>query len=170
MSLLEQLKKGTDNKKTISFPGTSEEVVVSVLSEGARQDAQFATEQHFKRKEIEVSMSTVDAYESEKTIQMLYRALSDQEGKPLAGTVDEFRNLLTVDEKDRLVDEYLAFENECSPNIETMSESELENLYQEIKKKPETIGNFSSIGTARQLISYLVNRLASSPPGSGSIS
>jgi hypothetical protein len=170
MSLLERLKKGTDNKKTIVFPGTSEEVVVSVLSEGARQEAHFAAEQHFKRKGIEVTMSTADAYETERTIQILYRALSDQEEKPLARTVDEFRNLLTVDEKDRLVDEYLVFENECSPNPEKRSESELENLYQEIKKKPETIGSFSSIGTARQLISYLVNRLASSPADSGSIS
>lgn len=170
MSMLERLKKGTDNKKVISFPGTSEEIVVSVLSEGARQDAQFATEQYFKRKDIEISMSTVDAYEAEKTLQMLYRALSDQEGKPLARTVDEFRGLITIDEKDRLVEEYLSFEKECSPDPETMSEAELEELCDEIKKKPEMIGSFSNIGTARQLISYMVNRLPSSLPDSGSTS
>jgi hypothetical protein len=170
MNMLARLKKGTDNKKTIAFPGTHEEVVVSVLSEGARQDAQFATEQHFKRKDIDVSMSTVDAYEAEKTLQMLYRALSDQEGNPLARTVDEFRNRITVDEKDRLVEEYLAFEKECSPDPETMSEAELEALIEEIKKKPEMIGSFSNIGTARQLISCLVNRLPSLPPDSGSTS
>lgn len=170
MNMLERLKKGTDNKKGIVFPGTSEEVVVSVLSEGARQDAGFAAEQHFKRRDIEISLSTVDAYEAEKTLQMLYRALSDQEGNPLARTVDEFRNRITVDEKDRLVEEYLAFEKECSPDPETMNEAELEALIEEIKKKPEMIGSFSNIGTARQLISCLVNRLPSLLPDSGSTS
>jgi len=170
MNMLERLKKGTDNKKTITFPGTHEEVVVSVLSEGARQDAGFAAEHHFKRRDIEIGMSTVDAYEAEKTLQMLYRALSDADGQPLARTVDEFRGFITVDEKDRLVEEYLAFERECSPDPESMSEAELEDLCEEIKKKPEMIGSFSSIGTARQLISYLVNRPPSSPAGSGSTS
>jgi hypothetical protein len=167
MGLLEKLKKGTGNKKTIKYPGTSEDIVLSVLSEGARQDAQFAAEHHFKSKGVDVSMSTVDAYEAEKTLQMLYRALSDPEGKPLARTVDEFRRSITIDEKDLLVDQYLDFEKECSPNPEEMSEGELEALWNEIKKKPEILGNSFSIGTARQLIFYLVNRQHSLQADSG---
>lgn len=170
MSLLERLKKGPENKKIIKYPGTSEDIVIRVLSEGARQEAQFAAEHQFKSKDVEISMSTVDAYEAEKTLQMLYRALSDQDGKPLARTITEFRQLITIDEKNILVDEYLAFEKECSPNPETLSQSEMEQLVEEIKKKPEILGNFSSIAMLRQLTSYLVNRPQNSLPGSGSIS
>ncbi len=170
MGLLEKLKKGTENKRTIKYPGTSEDIVMSVLAEGARQDAQFATEHLFKSKDVEVSMSTVDAYEAEKTLQMLYRALTDTEGKPLTLSVDEFRRLITVEEKNILVDEYVVFEKECAPNPEVMSEEELENLFEEIKKKPQILGRYSNIAIARQLIAYLANRPTPSLPGSGSIS
>ena len=170
MNLLEQIKKGTDNTRTSKYPGSSETIILHVLSEGARQDAQFAAEHLFKSKGIDISLSSVDAYEAEKTLQMLYRAVTDAEGKPLTRTVDEFRRLITIEEKNILVDEYLAFEKECSPNTDVMNDDELELLFEEVKKKPESLGNFSSIAIARQLISYLANRPQPSLPGNGSTS
>jgi hypothetical protein len=170
MSLLERLKKGTDNKKIIKYPGTQEKIQLHPLSEGERQSAHFAAEDHFKQNGIEISMATVDAYESEKTLQMLYLAIRDMKGKPLAPTADEFRSQVTIDEKNALVDDYLALEKECAPNQEVMTDVELETLFEEIKKKPETLGSFSNIGIARQLISYLANRQQTSLSDSGSIS
>ena len=80
MSLLEKLKAGKKNKKTIKYPGTDQDIVVSILSEADIQIAHFEAERLFKKNGIEVSMSTVDAYEAEKTTQILFRACSDTEG------------------------------------------------------------------------------------------
>jgi hypothetical protein len=170
MSFLERLKKGSDNKRSLPYPGTKETVVIHVLSEGERQDAQFAAEHHFKKNDIEVSMSTVDAYEAEKTLQMLYRAVHDADDKPLAHSVDEFRGLIDVEEKNALVDEYLAFEKECSPNPNLMSVQEIDALIEDLKKKPETVGSVSSMHIAQQLITSLVSRLQSLQAGNGSTS
>ncbi len=170
MSLLEKLKRGTDNKKTIPFPGTSENIVLRVLSDGARQDARFATEHRFKANNIDVNMMTADTYEAENSLQLLYRALSDMDGNPLARTVDDFRTLINLEEKNILIVAYLEYEAECSPSPQTMTAKELEALLEEIKKKPQTIGSLSSMPIARQLISYLANRPATSLTDSGSIS
>ncbi len=169
-SVLERLKAGTNNKKTITFPGTEEPIVIHVLSEGERQDAVFSADRHFNGQKIEVSMSTVETFEAEKTLQMIYRAATDADGKPLARTVDEFRKLITLDEKNVLVDEYLSMEKECSPSDETMSNEELARLVDDLKKNPATPGSVSSISIARQLITYLVNLLQSLPKDNGSIS
>ena len=132
--LLERLKAGTNNRKTIRFPGSDMDVTISVLSEAQRQEAHFETEQYFKRKSIETSMVTIDAYEAEKSLRMVYKALSDGEGEPLARTIERFRGLLTVDEKNTLVDEYLAFEKDCSAGY-GLSEGEIDAILDDVKKK-----------------------------------
>jgi hypothetical protein len=167
--LLERLKAGTNNRKTIRFPGSDMDVTLSVLSEAQRQEAHFETEQYFKHRDIEVSMVTIDAYEAEKSLRMVYKALSDSEGKPLSSTIERFRGLLTVDEKSILVDEYLALERDCSPGHD-LGEEEIDAILDDVKKNPTAIGNVSSIGTARQLITSLVNRLATLQQASGSTS
>ena len=170
MSLLEKLKAGKKNKKTIKYPGTDQDIVVSILSEADIQIAHFEAERLFKKNGIEVSMSTVDAYEAEKTTQILFRACSDTEGKPLAKAVDEFRSQVLKAEKDILVDEYNALENECSPNPDMMSGEDIEKIIDEVKKRPEIIGSVSNIVTARKLIVSLASRLQNSQQGSGSTS
>lgn len=169
-NLLERLKRGTENKKTIKFPGTETNIQIRVLSEAERQAAHFAAEQHFKRQGIDVSMATVEAYEAEKTIQMLYRALSDEEGKALAHTPMRFAELLTIDEKSALVDEYMAHEKDCSPNPETLSEEEIDEIFESLKKNQTIPGNVSNIAIARQVIISLANRLRTLQQASGSTS
>jgi len=170
--LLERLKAGKKNKKTIKFPNTQEDVVISVLSESELQEAHFATERHFKKNGIEASMVTVDAYEAEKTTQVLFRALRDplDETKAIAKTIDAFRGLIERGEKDLLVDEYTSLELESNGGTETMTPDEMESFFDALKKRPEILGSVSSIGTARQLISYLASRPQTSQPDSGSIS
>ena len=172
-SLLATLKAGTDNKKTIKFPGTDQDVVIRVLSEAERQAAAFATEQRFQSQNIEPTMTTVDVYEQEKTTQLLYRALGDPDDakKPIAKNIDEFRSNLTLEEKNVLVDEYEALEKECSPNPEYMSDEEFDTLLEGIKKNAEaTASNVSSIATARRLIVSLAGLLQSSQQANGSTS
>lgn len=159
MSLLEKLKAGKGNIRIIKFPGTDQDVALHVLSNGQIQESLFATEDRFKQRKIEVSSTTVEAYEDENTIQILARALRDpgDPKKPFAANVDQLRGMITLEEKNALVAEYNAFEAEVSPLAETISDSDLDRIFDEVKKKPET-GNGLNIYTLRKLIIYLASR------------
>lgn len=159
MSLLEKLKSGKRNIRIIKFPGTDQDVALRVLSNAEVQDALFATEDHFKQRKIEVSATTVEAYEDENTIQILARALRDPKDlkQPLAADVDQLREIITLEEKNDLVREYDAFEIEVSPSTETIEDDELDRIFDEVKKKPET-GSELNTYTLRKLIIYLASR------------
>ena len=117
MSLLKELKDGKKPSKVIQFPGTEQAIVLRLLSNGQIQQALFATEKYFKKKEIELTLNTSEAYGDENTTQMLALALRDPEdpSKPFAEGADELRGLLTTAEKDILVQQYNNFEKETSP-------------------------------------------------------
>ena len=51
--------------------------MLRVLSNAERQDAVFAAEEHFKSRKIEIAATCLDAYEDERTTQLLFRALRD---------------------------------------------------------------------------------------------
>lgn len=158
-SLLEKLKAGKRNVRAIKFPGMDQNVALRVLSNADVQDALFATENHFKQHKIEVSATTVEAYEDENTTQILFRALRDPQDydRPFVKDVDELRRMLTRDEKDLLVEQYNAFEKEVSPSAVTLSDAEMDDLFGRLKKTPE-IGNDLSFSTLKRLIVYLASR------------
>lgn len=161
MNLLEKLKAGKRNIRIVKFPGTDQDVAVRIMSNAERQEALFATEDRFKQKKIEVSTTTVEAYDDENTTQILARALRDPDDpeKPFAKNADQMRDLLNLKEKNALVAEYNAFEDEASPVAETISDEDLDRIFDEVKKKPET-GSDLSISTLRKLIIYLASRPA----------
>ena len=69
MSLIEKLKAGTRNVKTIKFPGSEDDITMQILSNADIQDAVFVAERRFKGDEMPVVTSTLDAYEDERTTQ-----------------------------------------------------------------------------------------------------
>ncbi len=161
MSLLEKLKGGKRNTRKIPFPGTDQDVALQVLSNAEKQDALFATEDLFKKKGIRISTTTVEAYEDENATQILARALRDPQDPetPFSGNADELRTLLTTGEKDLLVEAYDSFEKEVSPSAKDLTEAELEELVDTLKKTPG-FGSSLSSPTLRQLTMYSVNRLS----------
>lgn len=175
MNLIEVLKAGKKHIKTLKFPGTEFEVGLCVLTDGEVQDAVFSTEQRFKEKGIEITATTLATYNRELNTQMLFRALVDPlkqrpDGtyEPIFKKVDELR-LATADQKNELIEEYNAFEAQCSPSPVKMTDDEFDALFEDIKKNPLT-GNDLSLQTARRLILYLASRPQNLPKDSGSIS
>lgn len=171
MSLLEKLKAGKRNIKIVKFPRTDQNVAIQVLSNQEIQDSIFAAENIFKVKEQTVSSSTFDAYEDERTTQILFRALRDPEDAkiPFAATVDELRKNLDV-EKDSLIADYNALKQECSPQLDSMTDDDFEKLWEDIKKNPEIQLSFLNSGLQRRLLQYLASRPATSQKASGSTS
>jgi len=162
MSLLERVRAGTKNFQIIAWPGTKVKVKMRVLSRSEFQEANFAAYQHFRQYEIAVESHTVEAYEDEKTLQLLWRALSeidgDDAGKPVAANIDVFRAEVTKDEINALVECYGILEEECSPNQDRMPTEEFDAFLETLKKKPdEILGSVRSIVFAKRLLRSLVS-------------
>jgi|GEM_PF-778832 hypothetical protein len=177
MGLIEKLKAGKSNIRIMKFPGTDEDIGITVLTEGETQEAMFAAERLYKDSKIEVSGVTVGSYTSEQNTQILSRALVDPGRKKADGSyeryfksVGELRGLLRREAKETLIEEYNRFEEETSPSPLKISAEELDILLEDIKKNPETVGNVSSFCMLRELTLYLVNQLVILQKGNGSTS
>lgn len=167
------LKAGKTRVKVIKFPGTEEDIGITVLTENEMQEASFAAEALFKSKEIEVKAATVQAYASELNSQMLYRALVNPAKRGADGlcerffkSAEELKSLLNRGVKDILVSEYNAFEDETNPEILNLTDENLALLGETVKKRPDFL-NSLSFRTLSLLTVYLVSRHVTSPGDSG---
>jgi len=170
-SLLEKLKAGKKAVKTVKFPGTDQDVSIQVLNNSEKQRANMETERYFKAEEISISATTMDIYLDEINTRTLAVALRNPLNvkEPFAASADELRALITTDEKDLLIEEYNALEQEVSPAEKNMTGDQFEDLFATLKKNP-TIGNALNLPTLRGLIGFLASRPWTSPKDSGSTS
>jgi len=171
--LLLRLKLGSSATKLVTWPGSAEHVLLKILSQQQRQEATFATEQLFKTAKVELNMVTANEYESEQATQMLYRSLRDPAApdEPICASVTEFRKALSADEKRILLDEYVAFEKDISPSPDNLSDEEFDRILSDLKKNPsQTLGNISSISTAKRLLAIMASQPVTLPKASGSSS
>lgn len=157
---LEAIRAGIRNSTTIVWPGTESPIRLRVLSKASLQDSTFAARRWFEDSKIVVDLVTIEAFKDEETIQILYRSLSDSEtSKPLSSSVDVFRSSVTTDELSELAKAYQAFEAEVSPNVDAMTDEEVEKFLRRLKKKPdETIDSVTSIAFARRLLRFSVSQ------------
>jgi hypothetical protein len=161
-SILEQLKAGANNFKLVNYPGTDQKIAIKILSQREMQESLFAAERLFKNEKIEINMLTAPAYQAEQATQILYRALRNPEklDEALAPNITAFRQLLVKNEKDILVEEYEAFEKECDPKPNNMTEEEFDKLFQDLKKNAETtLSNIIDIHTLKKLMLSMVKDL-----------
>ena len=171
MGLLEKLKAGKKNIKVLKFPGTEEDIGLSVLTEFETQEAVFAAERRFNDAGIEITATTLGVYNAEVNVQLLFLTMTNPSGgKSPFKDAGELRGLLTRESRNILVDEYNAWEDECNPSPLRMSDDDFEKLFGALKKNAGASGSDLSLRTLRGLITYLACRETKSPPASGSIS
>lgn len=170
MTLLAKIKAGKNVRKTVLFPGTNQPLDFKLLSEQDKLDAGLQTDLLFK--DTSVGFHNHNDYLNEKTTQLLYRACVETgTTTPIAGTITEFRKLITGRERDLLIDEYNEFDQEFNPSPNALSAEEFDKLMFDLKKKPETtIGTILNLQTARRVITSLVSHPAISPKDNGSTS
>lgn len=167
--LLLRIKQGVKNYKTIPFPGAEKNVCLRLLSEKDTFEAVAAADQLFKANRLEIAFHNVNAYENEKAVQMLYRALRDPDSnEPVASSITEFRKLLTNEDRNLLIEEYNSLVEECSPSPKNMTAEEYDRLVEMLKKNPaEIIGNCSSLLTLKRLSLFLAEQLQNLQKDSG---
>ncbi|WP_295756011.1 hypothetical protein [Undibacterium sp.] len=128
-----------------------------LLTEQDYMDASFAVDAAMKAANIELSMATSELFESEKSSQLLLRALVDVDAnKPVASNAKQLREAISRDQKNLLIEAYLSHEKAYSPSERNMSDEDFAELIEEVKKNPTTpLLNDSSTVTLKRLITTL---------------
>lgn len=159
--LLARLKAGKSSTARITLSGV--EFGLRILNEQDYLEAGIAAEVAMKAAGMEISYSTAELFEAEKTSQLLARALFDvASGNPVTTDVKALRQALSREESDALIVAYLAHEKTISPSERNTTEEELLVLIESLKKTPPMTNlNDLSIGTLKRLITSLVSQLPS---------
>jgi hypothetical protein len=154
--LLARLRAGRAAVATATLGGVA--FGLRVLTEQDYLEAGFATDAAMKAAGVELSVATADLFEDEKASQLLARALVDPgTSQPVAASARDLRQALTRDDRTWLAERYLEHEKQFSPSQRTLSDAELSDLVEEVKKTPATPRlNDSSTATLKRLITALV--------------
>jgi hypothetical protein len=155
--LLARLKAGRAAVGQVTVDGVT--FGLRLLTEQDYLAAQIATEAAMREAGMELSVSTAEAFEAEKSSQLLVRALIDPaNSQPVAETAQALREATYRDQQASLVNAYLAHEKTFSPSERTLTDDELSALLEEVKKNPETmLSSVSNIDTLKRLITVLVS-------------
>ena len=161
MDLIEKIKAGCQVKKTVDWPGAeAAKVDIRVCNENDYLQASIATDRLFK--DSRIALENINEYNSEKEIQLLFRAILDPEtGVQLFKNITEFRTLLTPEVKDFFAEQLDALHEEFSPDLTTISDEDFDKLVQDVKKNAvEALSTQSNIYTLRKLSIFLASQLS----------
>jgi hypothetical protein len=100
-------------------------------------------------------------YENDKKVALLHRVTSiPGQDKPI-GSLAQFQEHLSPDIVDYLEEELDLLHDECSPYLKKMTETELKEYYDKIKKNPDSIQTISDMRSLRDLLLFLVSQPSS---------
>jgi hypothetical protein len=165
---LHKIKAGINNTAECKWPGTDITIRIRLLTNQDILESSLAADKTFRDCGSDVSVQNIKIYEAEKDIQHLYRATSDLDGNSLAPNIAEFRKLLTVSDKEWLIERYNALDAECNPSADTMSDEDFDFLVESVKKNPAAVSKLSSIYTLKRLARFLASAPVSLQTGNGS--
>lgn len=157
MNVLEKLKQSHTAIKTTDL-GAGVVVGLRILTDQDYLDAEIQTNLAMRAAGLgELNMGTAEAFELEKTSQLLSRALVDvQTGDYLIGSPRQVRQLLSRVQRECLLADYLEHEKDYAPRA--MTDDEFNALLDTLKKTPETV-NLNDLNTAS--LKRLITALAS---------
>jgi len=144
---LERVRKGTDARRSVKWPGTDEVVGQLVPLTCAEQDAAIAAAwAHFRELEVQVNLYSSDDFNSELFLQVLSRALRQEDGKTTVfRDAAELRENLTADERTCITDEYADLLAEVNPRLRDLTPELAASIEAAVKKKDVvTLSGFGS--------------------------
>lgn len=163
MNLLDKLKAGRGAIARVKLDDEVE-IGLRLLTEQDYLQAQIATDKAMSAEGLELNMSTSEAFEAEKTSQLLLRSMVDIDTEePLTTSAKQLRSALSRDQKNLLISEYLEHEKQYSPMAgRNMDEDEFGTLLDTLKKTPEMVSlNDLNSDTLKRLITVLAFQPAS---------
>lgn len=157
--ILAQLKASGSTYKVVELGDVK--LGLRILNDQDYLDADLATLAFMKAKGVQFATESAEAFEHEKSSQLLYRALVDPDnGERVAKVIDNIRSTFSRDQKAYLIGQYLEHERQCAPREETMPEEAFAALLEDVKKKP-VVTSLNDLNTVT--LKRLILSLASPP-------
>lgn len=155
--LLNKLKASAGAVRTVQLRDV--ELGLRILTDQDYLDAGIDALDEMRERKVEFGIASSDLFEAAKATQLLLRALVDPEtGKPVAGSPKQLRVVISSEEKNWLIEQYVDHEREYSPGERHMTEEQFAELLETVKKTPETaLLSDSSSATLKRLIRTLVS-------------
>lgn len=180
-SRLAVILRGRRHTKVGHFPDKPDDTFRwRVLTGTEKQECQACAIRRFNELGIPPELRMYQDLEEELTWQVLFRGMRDESDpgtlndpypKSFAANVDELRDLLTVDERDALLIDYLDFESEVDPSPETVNAEVIQQITIALKKKESerlrALNDFDS-ATLRSYLATTVAPLLISQTGKSS--
>lgn len=164
--MAESLGRSADLQKVIKWPNATAEMVLRVLTTNEQRSADSAALREAQAEFENRSTPRNEAAEAlgiAKAKQVLVKACRNpDDGKPFFANPKELGDLATIGELHAVYQMYSDFVDEVDPDLESLSEEELEIIDEHIKKKAATaLKNIASSLPKRSLLT-LVDRLVNS--------
>lgn len=154
VSLIERLRKGTDAKREITWPGSDERVELRCLSCTEVQEAESAAHERWKELKLDLDLWTSENFYSELTTQLIFRSLHRlDKNERLFSSMDELRDLITPDERTLIVSEYVELQNHANPDPGDLNVETVELIKAAIEKKD--VASLSAFGSSTLAIFLL---------------
>lgn len=155
-NILQKIKQGKNNYKIIKFPGTEEKVALVILSSNELMNARLRAEDYIEENKIEQP----DLQELVRQQFVIYSALRDKDDRnqKVADSLDEFRELIDVEETQYLMVEYTLLTTESSPFVGAVEEEQFEQLKKTLEKIKLKDLNGMSLVALRNFLMTLVSK------------
>jgi len=149
-SALARMRRGKRETKPGALPGDKTPFVWRVLSGTEKQECLAAAADRFRELNLPVELRMHSDLEDEVVWQILFLAMRDAASVgdasepfpvPFAASVDELRDLLSVDERDLLASEYLDFEDDVNPDPAKLHPELFDAIAEAAKKKDRAVLN-----------------------------
>lgn len=170
MDLLAKLKLGRDALGNVTVNNVK--IGLRVLTDQDYQIAHMAADKMLADHDTEFSLSTAEAFEVEKSVQLIFLAAVDLETrKPVFASVDECRATLMREDREIISEEYLKHEQSFSPSERNLTDAQFAALLQDVKKNPASPRLSALSGaTLIRLITTLASQLLTLQKDNGSSS
>jgi hypothetical protein len=157
--ILESVRVGTQYDTIIEWPGRPDiKIGMRLLSVSETRQAKIENQKEFKAAGLDIAVHNLADYRAQEAAHAMWRAFYDPgTRKELFHSVHQLRSFCTDDELTALANAYNTFAESNDPNLENMSEDDVDSLISLLKKTPEKIPQtVSNLHTAWRLLRTLV--------------
>lgn len=157
--VIEQIKNAHQARRVIDWPGNPKiKVEMRLLTLSESWKAKVDNQQEFKHDGLDIGVHNLADYREQEAVHGMWRIFSDPKtGQRIFKSAEDMRSFCTTDELTALCAAYNAFADDCDPNVGKLSDAELEDLKNLLKKTPDLIAQkVSSLNLALKLLRILV--------------
>lgn len=157
------LKESANRKSKEKWPGTVQEFMIKTLNELDFIEAEKYCDEQYPEDKRPVTYGNVDERKALKDIYCVFLAIVNAKGERIFNSFEEFCECVVPDTRTELIVMQDSWQESCSPNINKMSSTELNNLIDDIKKNVNIVETISSLSLLKNLITTMANRLKTLP-------